>query len=430
MKLMWICSMVLLLIVAAAAAPTASAEVVKDAVKQAASASNQFGLDLYARLAAGQEKGNLFLSPYSIETALAMTLGGARGRTAQEMARVLHADALPADQLHAAFAGLSEALNESGTIGRGGVGGGGGGGNAERAFDLVVANALWVQQGFDLNRDFVKKVKEQYRAAIEAMDFAGSAASREQARRAINAWVEKQTRDKIKDLLGPDSLDAQTRLILTNAIYFKSAWDSKFSESMTKQDPFHVDGAAETANVAMMHQTHRLRYADNDEVQVVEMPYRFRRLSILVLLPRKVDGLAAVEKSLDANKLGQWTGAMQDRQVELSLPKFKFTSRFGLARTLGAMGIEDAFTPGKADLSGISSGERLFVQDVIHQAFVDVNEEGTEAAAATAIAVGASAVMRPPEKAVFNADHPFLFLIRDNQSGCVLFLGRVGNPKT
>jgi serpin B len=384
-----------------------------DNAKPAASATNEFGLDLYARVAA-HDKGNLFLSPYSIETALAMTSAGARGPTAQQMARVLHLD--PPDKAHDAFAALTKDLTP--------------GNNPDelRTFELVVANALWAQQGFDLNPTFVDLVKTRYHAGLEPVDFAASDASREAARKTINAWVERQTQDKIKDLIARGVLNEQTRLVLTNAIYFKSKWMSQFDKSATKDEAFHLDAGSNALDVPMMHKTHEFQYADDADAQVVQLPYMLNRLSMLVVLPRKADGLATVEKSLAMKNVDGWINSMASRQVELTLPRFKFTSRFGLGKTLAEMGMADAFKPG-ADFSGISTAERLFISDVIHQAYMDVNEEGTEAAAATAAAFAASAVRRPPEKAVFKADHPFLFLIRDNASGAILFMGRVMNPK-
>jgi serpin B len=420
LNLNWVlnCGLVLL----AAATPLAARGAAEDgsSVKAtpAATATNQFALDLYARLAPA-EKGNLFLSPYSIETALALTYDGARGRTAEQMAAVLRLAGMPPEQVRAAFPTLMEALNRRGTL-RG----------EEKAFELVVANALWAQKAFDLNPKFLDLARKGYGAELQGLDFAGDT---EGARRTINAWVEKQTKDKIKDLLPSGSLTPLTRLVLTNAIYFKSAWEEKFSPEMTKDEPFHLDASAATATVPMMHQKHALRYAEDDEAQVVEMPYQSRRLSMLVVLPRKVDGLAALEASLNGQKLDAWVAALQTRDVELSLPKFKYSSHFSLSTALRAMGMTDAFDQAAADLSGIaatSSGTGLlYIQDVVHQAFVDVNEEGTEAAAATGVIMGLRSVRPPAEKAVFKADHPFLFAIRDNQSGTILFFGRVTNPK-
>jgi serpin B len=297
----------------------------------------------------------------------------------------------------------------------------------QRAFELVVANALWAQKGFDLNPAFVELVRKRYAAGLEPLDFTTSAATREEARKTINAWVEKTTRDKIKDLIGPGVLDEQTRLVLTNAIYFKANWEDKFYDKATQDEPFHLHGDAGDAQVRMMHMTHMFRYAETDDVQVLELPYTRDRLAMIVVLPRKPDGLATVEQNLTAKSVDAWIGGLDRRLVELSLPKFKFTSHFRLGKTLRDMGMADAFSTA-ADFSGITSAQRLVLQDVIHQAYVDAHEEGTEAAAATAVMAGAMAMPPPPKKAVFRADHPFLFLIRHNDSGAILFLGRVNNP--
>src|SRR5258706_5984212 len=349
--------------------PAHAADDVKDNARQAAASSNQFGFDLYAQLA-GEEKANLFFSPYSIEAALAMTDAGARGPTAQQMAQVLHLD-LPPDQLHDAFAALTAALNASGKLGN------------ERAFELVVANALWAQKGHDFKPEFLNLLKSKYAAGIEAMDFAGSDEARERSRKEINAWVEKQTHDKIKDLLAPGVITDLTRLVLTNAIYFKSKWDTQFSKGATKVAAFHTD-ANSSLDVPLMHQTSRRRYMDNNAIQAVEISYLAGRLSMIVLLPRKVDGLTELEKSLNSKNLDGWLNALGMREVELTLPKFQFSSQFGLGRTLNTMGMKDAFGP-QADFTGISSGREFFIGDVIHKAFVAVNEQGTEAAAATAV---------------------------------------------
>jgi serpin B len=405
---------------AAAAAGAAAADPAEERAlaKRAATASNQFGLALYPRLAAG-EKGNLFISPYSIETALAMTGAGARGKTAQQMAQVLlggEAQGLD-DSAHKDFGALIDELNRSGETR-----------DQVRAFELVMANALWPQKGFDLSPAFVKLVRERYAAGLEPVDFAASDAAREQARQTINHWVENKTNDKIKDLLGSRDLSAMTRLVLTNAIYFKANWETKFSDRATKDEPFHTDGGQATAATPTMHQTHMFRYSETPDVQAVELPYMIGRLSMVVLLPRKIDGIAALERALTTANLDAWAGRRMDmRLVELSLPKFKFTSRFELAKPLGEMGMADAFSS-SADFSGITTAQRLQIDQVIHQAYVNVYEEGTEAAAATAVIMRAGSAAPPPNKVVFNADHPFLFVIRENASGAILFLGRVMNP--
>jgi len=390
----------------------ASADGLSDAAKSAAVDANRFAVDLYGQLGAADGK-NLVFSPYSIDTALAMTSAGARGRTAQQMAGALHLE-LPQDKLAEAMANLSGSLHPPTIAGE------------ALPFELVTANALWVQKGFAIVPGFIDVVKDRYGAELDSLDFAGSVESREAARSAINDWVAKRTHDKIKGLIPPGSLDAATRLVLTNAIYFKSGWEAPFEKGQTRDEPFHAGASAD--EVPMMHQAHQFGYFENEQLQAAELPYRAGSLSMVVLLPKKPDGLGELEKSLTWKNLDTWLAGVAPHEVELSLPKFTFTSHLGLAQTLRAMGMKDAFDA-DADFSGISSSDRLYVQNVIHQAFIAVDETGTEAAAATAVVMGLMAIREPQEKVVFKADHPFVFLIRDNASGAILFMGRVMNPK-
>jgi len=376
--------------------------------KKVAAGNNQFATDLYARLRAGQQ-GNLFFSPFSISTALAMTDAGAKGETEQQMSSVLHFT-LPQAQLHPAFLALQQSLVS----------------NKERQdFQLRVANRLWGQQGYHFLPEFLKVTKDNYGAELGQVDFVIQS---EEARQQINKWVEDQTANKIKDLLAPGVVNADTRLVLVNAIYFKARWLHEFSPQATKNEPFHV-ASDKQESVSMMHQSRRLSYAETDDTQVLELPYGHGTTSMIVLLPKKADGLAALEKGLTSEALSKWTGSMAVRKVNVSLPKFKMTSTFSLNDVLSAMGMKLAFT-GQADFSGMSTVERLFISAVIHKAFVDVNEEGTEAAAATAVAMEATAMRPNPEEPIeFRADHPFVFMLRDRQTGSILFMGRVMNPK-
>jgi serpin B len=370
---------------------------------------NQFAFDLYAQLAA--RKGNLFYSPQSISTALAMTWAGARGETAAQMAKTLR---LPADRLekpesiHAANAKLLAGLSAA---------------REKQGYELSAANALWGQKGYAWLPDFLGVVKTNYGAGLEEVDFVKNA---EGARQTINLWVEKETREKIKDLIPPGVLDPMTRLVLTNAIYFKGDWDHAFKKDRTNDEDFFAEGGRKV-KAPMMNQSEQFGYMDGGEFQALEMPYKGDALSMVVLLPKKEDGLAALEKTLSAEKVAGWIGELRNRKVQVTVPKFKTTAQFMLADTLKALGMPLAFDPDKADFSGMDGKRDLFISAVIHKAFVDVNEEGTEAAAATAVVMKMrSAPAEPPP--VFRADHPFLFLIRDKRSGCILFLGRVVNP--
>ncbi|HKI33811.1 MAG TPA: serpin family protein [Gemmataceae bacterium] len=363
--------------------------------------NNEFAFDLYGQLR--EKEGNRFFSPYSISTALAMTHVGARGDTATEMAKALHFT-LPPDKLNPAFAELIKQVNGEGR---------------KRGYQLSVANALWGQSDLGFKEDFLKLTRDNYGAGLNEVNFAGAT---EAARKQINAWVEKQTHDKIKELFKPDILNPGTRLVLTNAIYFKGDWNSPFKKDLTRDESFDVgDGKIKAP---MMHQTAQLKYLDAGTLQVLEMPYAGKELSMVVLLPKKVAGLGDLEKSLTAEKLAGWLGKVREAAIIVSLPKFKTTSEFELKDQLSALGMKKAFGPG-ADFSGISSTE-LQITAVVHKAFIDVNEEGTEAAAATGVAVGDKG--GPPSLQEFRADHPFLFLIRDTRTDNVLFLGRIVNP--
>jgi len=369
--------------------------------------NNQFAFDLYGKLA--EEEGNLFFSPNSISTALAMTYAGAGGNTKAEMKEVLHFP-LDNEPLHACFYELTAQLQRDAS--------------SRAGYRLSIANRLWGQKGYPFNRTFLRLTKAHYDAELAQVDFE---ADTEAVRQLINSWVEKKTERKIKDLLAPGVLDPLTRLVLTNAIYFKGDWAEKFDEEATENQPFYVT-PDKTVDVPMMHQVTKCRYMENDDLQALDMNYKGDAVSMMVLLPKERDGLARLERSLSASQLKQWSESMQTRKVGVYLPKFKLESKFSLKKTLQAMGMIDAFDDMKANFSGMmdASAGGLYISAVIHKAYVDVNEEGTEAAAATAVVMRLAAA--PAEPPVFRADHPFIFLIRDNRSGSILFIGRMLNP--
>jgi serpin B len=368
--------------------------------------NNEFAFDLYAQLRT--RDGNLFFSPYSISTALAMTYAGARGDTAAQMADVLNFT-LDQQRLHPAFSALLADTRPPQ------------GDPKKTPYELHVANALWGQKGYTFQQDFLTLTRNNYGAGLRDVDFK---AATEEARKTINAWVEEQTKDKIKELLKPGVLNPDTRLVLTNAIYFKGNWAEQFKKEHTREAPFTTAGGKKVS-VPMMHKTDDYRHFDGGTFQALELPYVGKDLSMVVFLPKKVDGLAEFEKQLTAENLTAWLGKLRQDEVQVALPKFKITAEFSLKETLSAMGMKDAFDPRKADFSGISGTKDLFIQAVVHKAFVEVNEEGTEAAASTAVVVGTTSARITP---VFRADHPFVFLIRDNRSGNILFLGRVADP--
>ena len=402
-----------LLLSAPFAAATGVAEIKKEEVVDVAEGNNAFACDLYAELTA-TGGGNVFFSPMSIRTALAMTYAGARGETAAQMARALHFGE-GGDALHAAMGSYIADLNA---------------GAGPRTYMLAVANALWGQRGFEFLDGFLALNKEHYEAGLETLDFAGNS---EGARRTINAWVEDKTNDKIKDLIPEGGVDSLTRLVLTNAIYFLGTWAEQFHRDVTKPMPFHAAPDREV-EVPFMYQQEHFRYAELDGVQVLEMAYKGGRLAMTIILPGEVDGLAAVEESLDGDKLGSLIEALGHSEVKVYLPKFKIESSFSLADVLRKLGIVDAFIVDEADFSGMTLArtpdESLYISEVLHKTYVDVNEEGTEAAAATAVIMRAGAAPGPPEEPpTFRADHPFIFLIRDTHTGAVLFMGRLADPK-
>jgi serpin B len=303
-----------------------------------------------------------------------------------------------------------------------------GAGGADRGYQLSMANRLWGRAGYEFQPAFLALTEKHYGARLETLDFAHDP---DGARGAINRWVERQTADKIKDLIKPGVLAGDTRLVLTNAIYFKGSWADPFKKEATKDEPFLGGPAAERkVDVPMMHRTGGYRYAEDDAAQILELPYAKNEVSMVVILPRKADGLPQLERAMDAKWLGGAVGRLKGREnVQVALPRFTMTAEFELSKPLSSMGMPLAFDPAKADFSGMSTRERLAIDKVIHRAFVDVNEEGTEAAAATAVTMRPTAVREPEPPTVFRADHPFVFLIRDTRSGDILFMGKVVDPK-
>jgi serpin B len=362
-----------------------------------------FATDLYAKLKTGE--GNLFFSPYSISTALAMTYAGARGETAHQMANVLHLG-MSQERLHPGFAALEGELNAVQKKGK---------------VQLSVANSLWPQKGHSFLPVYVDLLKRHYGASVTGLDYAGAA---ESARKTINDWVEDKTVQKIKDLIKPGVLGPDTLLVLANAIYFKGNWVSQFNPKQTREDLFHTATGTQVVS-SMMNREGKCSYAETLDLQALELPYDGYDLSMIVLLPRKAEGIGALESELTPVNLAQWTKSLRERKIILFLPKFRLTCEFSLKETLVAMGMTDPFS-GTADFSGMDGSHDLFISAVVHKAFVDVNEEGTEAAAATAVRMKRG--YAPPKVPVFRADHPFVFLIRDKHNGSILFLGRVTDP--
>jgi serpin B len=376
-------------------------ETVEPEVAAIVAGNSDFAFDLYRTLAGGTD-GNLFFSPYSISTALAMTYAGARGNTEAQMAEVLHF-ALPQDQLHPAFGALMGDLD----------------GRDPTAYQLDVANRLWGQEDYVFLTEFLDTTGTHYGAELQEVDFAGGT---EQARQTINAWVEEQTQGKIDELLQPNHLSVSTRLVLTNAIYFLGGWKHRFDEGLTRDRAFRLS-SDEQVMVPMMQQEGDFGYTRYRETEILELPYVQDEISMMVLLPASPGGVADVAAWLSEETLAECVASLQATSLVVGLPKFRITGEFDLRNTLSSMGMSDAFSA-SADFSGMTGGRDLAISKVVHQAVIDVGEVGTEAAGATAV------IMRESVAETFLADHPFLFLIRDNQTGSVLFAGRVADPST
>lgn len=370
--------------------------------------NNRFALDMSRSLSTGKNADkNVFVSPFSISAALAMTYAGARGHTAEQMAHVL-GFTLPDDRLHPAFGQLLKDL----TAPRDG-------------YQLSIANRLFGQAGYPFEKPFLNTTAQSYGAPLEMVSFASDP---DGSRRRINEWVESQTNNKITKLLPDGSVTSETRLVLTNAIYFNGQWKYKFDSDATHDDAF-FGAAGRQSQVRMMSQQQSFRYAVTPSYQMLEMPYAGDDLSMVLILPNGRDGLAAVENSLTADGMQQSLDALQTRLVNVRLPKFKFDSSFKIGPALADMGMTDAFDPDLADFSGMTTSEQLSIGTALHKAFIDVNEQGTEAVAATAIGmIMTTCACGPPRAESFVADHPFLFAIRDVHSESLLFLGRLTDP--
>jgi len=362
-------------------------------------------MDLYASLKTTD--GNLFFSPYSISTCLAMTYAGARGNTAAQMAQTLHFNSNQ-ERLAVSFGELQTQLNDEPN---------------KNGIELSIANGLWKQKDNPFLPAFLDMAKQSFGANIEQADFRTRA---ESARISINDWVSNQTKGKITDLIQPGLLNQATRLVLVNAIYFKGRWAAQFDNHKTIKAPFSV-GLTQKPEARLMNLTADFRYAEVEGLQLLELPYAGDHLSMDILLPHESGGLKGMEDQLNENNIDRWLAQTRERKVAVFLPKFKLAAQINLAKRLAEMGITDAFSP-LANFSGMDGARDLFISAVVHKAFIDVDEEGIEAAAATGVAIRSMAVMMPQPIPIFRADHPFIFLIRDNHSGSILFLGRLADP--
>lgn len=373
--------------------------------RELALGNTAFALELYRRI--GAAPGNLFCSPYGVSSALAMAYAGARGETAEQMARALRFT-LPQARLHPAFNALDLALARRGE---------GAEGQDGKGFRLHVANAIWGQVGSAFVPSFLDVLAESYGAGLHVVDFVHAP---DEARGIINGWVAERTEDRIKDILPEGALGPSTRLVLTNAIYFNAAWQFPFEEEETTPGSFTLaDGS--TVSVPMMANHAQVRYGEGDGYEALELPYDGGELSMVLVLPSE---LGTFEAGLDQARLDGVLASLGSRSVTMTLPRFKIVSTLDLAPPLEDLGMPAAFSDG-ADFSGIDGQGGLFITDVLHKAFVSVNEAGTEAAAATAVVIGETSA---PEPATIRFDRPFLFVIRDRATSAILFVGRVADP--
>jgi serpin B len=382
-------------------------------VESLVASNTAFALNLYAELATNT--GNLFFSPYSISTCLAMLYAGASGNTEAQMAQVL-GFGTNQQQFASLFGQLQVELEAE---------------QETNAMELNIANALWTQEGYPFLPAFLETATNQYQASVNQADFTTQADAVTQT---INNWVAEETQNKIQNILPPGSINGNTRLVLANAIYFLGVWTVSFEETNTSTQPFYLSSTNQV-DAPLMHQpaaTNVYNYVDTGDLQAVELPYGSNQLmSMVILLPSQIDGLGQLEQQLSPTFLSNVLAQMSMRKVEIFLPRFTLASAlFDLKNTLAEMGMPDAFALGLADFSGIDGTTDLFVTHVFHKAWGEVNEQGTEAAAATVVTVGGGQMGGSLPPPAFRADHPFIFFIRDTESDGILFLGRLANPSS
>ena len=378
-----------------------------DGINTIVDANNQFAFDVYSKLSENNENdaGNVFFSPYSISTALAMAYEGANGKTAEEMKEVLY---FPEDNLvmKSSFAQLYNLLNKQ-----------------DKEYKLSTANALWAQKDYVFLREYINTVEQYYGGKTTNLDFVNENAK---SVKIINEWIEDQTNDRIKGMI--PQLSPLTRLVLTNAIYFKGQWLHEFKKKNTKDMDFKITSDNIVTSSMMYYYDDKVsfNYAETNKMQILELPYKGEELSMIVFLPKEND-MDVLETSLNVKKLGEFKSKLHKEDVIIYLPKFTFETKYSLPETLTSLGMKSAFVSQDADFSGMDGTKNLFIGDVIHQAFVEVNEEGTEAAAATAIVMEFKSAKQQEPK-IFNADHPFMFIIQEKSTGTILFMGKVVEP--
>ena len=371
-----------------------------------AEANNKFAFKLFQELQTTNDN-NLFYSPFSISTALAMTYGGARGTTAIQMSKTM--EFLVGDQFHSDYKNLLNSLSE---VTKGGI-------------ILNIANSLWAQKDFKFLPSYFTLVKSNYNSEIKNVDFQNNL-KRENSRKEINSWVEQKTNDKIKDILKQGDLNEDTKLVLVNAIYFYSDWAKPFKKAETEPRDFFLLGGSQI-QVPLMFQKESFGYYEDSKIKALEIPYKDKKVSMLIFLPNTNNGITEFEKTFDSGYYQKIIASLHSNLVRLYLPKCQLTFKVNLKTTLSHMGMPMAFSAG-ADFSGMTGKKDLCISEIIHQAFINVDELGTEAAAATAVVMKGALATPPRPSKVFKADHPFIFCIKDNATGSILFMGKIMKP--
>ncbi|XP_062953901.1 leukocyte elastase inhibitor-like [Cynocephalus volans] len=379
-------------------------------MEQLSTANARFALDLFRALSENNPARNIFISPFSISSAMAMVFLGTRGNTAAQLSKTLHFNMV--EDIHSRFQSLNADVNKRGA-----------------SYILKLANRLYGEKTYAFLPEFLASTQKMYGADVAPVDFQHAP---EDARKIINQWVKAQTEGKIPELLAAGLVDNMTKLVLVNAIYFKGSWQEKFKKKDTTNAPFRVN-KKETKMVEMMYQKKQFPYGYIQDLKcrVLELPYRGRELSMVILLPVDIQdessGLKQIEEQLTLEKLREWTGPenLDVIDVTVKLPRFKLEESYTLSSDLARLGLQDLFDSRKADLSGMSAARDIFISEIVHKSFVEVNEEGTEAAAATG-GIATFAMSLPEEE--FIADHPFLFFIKHNPTANILFLGRFSSP--
>ncbi len=391
--------------------------------------NNAFALQIYGKLKEG--KGNLFCSPYGISSVMAMAYAGAGGNTKAQMEQVLRLSP-NGDNVHAAYRRITDSLVPKGDVGSDGskfvitlrrVKDGWLSESKAPGYELDIINSTWVMKGMDVSKDYRNLMETYYQAPLEEADFRNDLQS---TRRSINSWFEKQSRGRFKEVIAPGEIDSLTRLVLANAIYFKGKWESRFLERKTKEAPFTLlDGTK--IKVPTMAQSHDFDYMETGGFKALRLPYKDSALSMIIFLPNTHDGLSEMEESLSIDKLEECLKKMnKHHEVVIELPRFKMDSKLDLAKVLQSMGMKDAFSLAQADFSGIDGKKDLYLGKVKQDAMMDVNEEGTEAVAATR---GHTVPTGVPSFNQFKADHPFFFMICRTNPTSIIFMGRVVDPR-